>query len=220
LNLCLANTFLQLTRLSFRILHTGKIYGAAFAMGVPLRTLHGNLINCCASLGAIWQYAHARRHKRALAWMKTEHAYPGRDSVVPVARNLADVLVGSAYLSTDAVESLQNELRSDGFLAEVLLQRGMISDEKLCAAISLQTGVPFTRLDSKRVNKRVARTLPAHLERRYGILPFGVEGGRLFVAGSRVPPTRMYEELRRFTQLPVEFYLITRRNYEHLRALL
>jgi hypothetical protein len=42
----------------------------------------------------------------------------------------------------------------------------------------------------------------------------------MFVAGARIPSLSMYEELKRFTQLPVEFYLVTRHNYEELRALL
>jgi adsorption protein B len=220
LRLCLLTSLLQCLRLSLRMLYTGRIYGAPFACGVPLRQFHANFINCFASLSALWQFFDARAHGRPLVWLKTDHAYPGRDAIIPHSRGLADVLVGGAYLTTDTLSRVHAELHSDTFLVEFLLARGILSDDDLCAAVSLQSGVPFTRVDTSRIDGRIPRTLPIHIEQRFGVVPFGIDGGRLFVAGTRVPPPKMYEEVKRLTRLPVEFHLITRRNYEQLRALL
>ncbi|MFL6350601.1 MAG: hypothetical protein ACJ74Z_01945 [Bryobacteraceae bacterium] len=51
-------------------------------------------------------------------------------------------------------------------------------------------------------------------------MPFGLQDGRLFVAGARVPPPSLFEELQAFTRLHAEFQLVTRQNYEELRRLL
>jgi bacteriophage N4 adsorption protein B len=220
LRLCLSNSCILALRLGLRTCYTSRIYGLRLGLGVPLRALYGNFINCAASLGALWQYAQARYHRHPLVWLKTEHAYPGRDAVIPKEQNLAGILVHDSYVSPLALEELQAELRSENFLGEMLLARGLISDDDLRSALSAQSGVPFTRVDARRVNRKVARTLPLHIERRFGIVPFGLDAGRLCVAGSRVPSARMYEEVKRCTQLPVEFHLVTRRNYEELSALL
>ena len=71
-----------------------------------------------------------------------------------------------------------------------------------------------------RIKRRLIRTLPAHVEKRFGVVPFAVEAGHLIVAGSKVPCANLYEEMKNFTRLPIEFHLVTKENYEELRALL
>jgi hypothetical protein len=70
------------------------------------------------------------------------------------------------------------------------------------------------------VRRRVARSLPAHLEKRFGVVPFDVETGRLLVASHRVPSASALEEIKSYTRLQIEPQLVTRRNYEELRTLL
>lgn len=220
LKLCIANSGIQVLRLSLRVLYTSRIYNFAFAAAVPLRTLHGNFINCCASLNALWQFAVSQWKREPLVWSKTEHAYPGRDAVVPIGRRLEEVLAGSGYLNAQELAEVRATLNSDQHLADYLLQNGLISDHDLCSAVSLQSGVPFARVDARRTNRWVARTLPAWAEGRFGIVPFGLDSGRLFVAGCRVPSSAVYEELKRISDLPIEFHLVTRSNYDELRRLL
>lgn len=219
LRMCLANSAIQVIRLSLRVLYTRKIYGGRFALGVPLRALHGNFINCCASVGALWQFALSRWHGTPLVWSKTDHAYPGRDAIVPTGRGLGDVLAGGGYLSTEVLTQVRTELQSDAFLADYLLSRGHISEQNLCCAVSLQSGVPFTKVEVRQTRPWVARTLPAWAEKRFELIPFGLDSGRLFVAGCRVPPLTVFQELKRLTELPVEFYLVTQSNYKELRRL-
>ena len=220
LALCWLTLLLQSVRLTLRATYVARLFGPVFALGVPLRCFHGNLVNCCASLGAMWRYLHARLHRRPLVWLKTEHAYPGRDALLMHRRELGEVLVASGYLSESQLAQVQSEMPPDAALADYLLTRGLLSDDDLCKAISLQSGVPSARIDTRRVKPRIARTLPAHVEQRFGIMPFSVENGRLLVAGASVPPPDAFDELKSFTRLPIEFQLVTKRNYQELRALL
>jgi bacteriophage N4 adsorption protein B len=218
LALCWFTLFLQSFRLALRAMYVARIFGLTFALGVPLRCFHGNLVNCCASLGAMWRYLHARLHRRPLAWLKTEHAYPSREALLLHRRELGEVLVASSYLSETQLQRIRAEMPDGADLADYLLMRGLLADEDLCKAISLQSGVPSTRVDIRRVKPRIARTLPAHVEQRFGIVPFSVEDGRLLVAGATVPPPTAFDELKAFTRLPIEFLLVTKRNYQELRA--
>jgi adsorption protein B len=168
----------------------------------------------------VWRYGNARLRGRPLVWLKTEHAYPSRDALLLHRRELADVLVSSGYISEEARLKLKQEMPPDADLADFLLTNGIISDDDLCKAMSLQSGVPSAHVDPRRVKARVARSLPAHVEERFGIVPFGLQDGRLLVAGARVPPSSLFEELQAFTRLHVEFQLVTKRNYEELRKLL
>lgn len=218
--ICWLTLLLQSARLTFRAACVAKIFGPAFALGVPLRCFHGNVVNCCASFGAMWRYMNSRVHGRPLLWLKTEHAYPRHEALVLHRRELGEILVAAGYLAESSLARIRSELPPTADLADYLLAHALISEDDLCKAISLQSGVPSTRIDPRRVKPRIARTLPAHVERRFGIVPFSVQDGRLLVAGASVPPPTAFEELRSFTRLPIEFQLVTKRNYQELRALL
>lgn len=218
--LCLMTLVMQFVRLALRGLCVGRIFGWGFAMGVPLRVFHANLINCCASLRALWRYSNARMLNRPLVWLKTEHAYPARDLLAEHRRELSDVLLACGFLSEGELADIKTHSSEDAAIADYLLSNDLISEEDLCHAISLQSGVPATQIDIRRVKRHVVRSLPAHIEKRFGVVPFHVEGGRMMVAGTRVPPSSLFDELKSFTRLHIDFQLVTPGNYNQLRSLL
>jgi hypothetical protein len=116
------------------------------------------------------------------------------------------------------MNDLIEELRSDDYLAQVLLARGILHESDMTKALSLQSGVGFTQIDPSSVQLRVLRSLPFHVVQRSRVLPFDVRGGKLLVAGSQVPTKEVYDLLQRFTALPVEFHLVTERNLQDLQA--
>ncbi len=217
--LCWATLVLQCFRLTLRALCVARLYGVSFAFGVPLRAFHANFVNSSASLAAMWRFANARLHQRPLAWGKTEHAYPTREALQPHRRELAEVLVASGCISQELLSMAQAGVAAEADLADFLLKKGLVSDDALCHAISLQCGLPSARIDARTVKTGVVRSLPAHVQKRFGIVPFRVHGGRLHVAGTRPPQSKAMEELKSFTRLPVEFQLVTHGNYEELQEL-
>lgn len=218
--LCSMTLLLQSFRIALRAACVARLFGLRFALGVPVRAFHANLINSFASFAAIWRFANARLHRRPLAWVKTEHAYPTREALQPHRRELADVLVTSGCISEQRLSAVLAGMAQKADLAEFLLTTGLVSDDDLCRAISLQSGLRSARIDTRSVKTRVVRSLPVHVQKRLGIVPFRVDGGRLHVAATRAPASSVSEELKRFTQLPVEFQLVTRGNYEELQQLL
>ena len=215
--LCTATLSLQCLRLALRMFCVGRLYGAVLAAGVPLRVLQGNLINCCASLNAIAHYAQSRIRRQPLVWIKTDHAYPQHDALPAHQRDFADVLTGSGYMTEEQLNVIGTQMSPESDLPGFLLQTGALSDEELCKIISLQSGLPWTRIDPSAVKPRVARSIPVHLGDRFGIIPFGFQDGRLLVAGPRVPPSAFFEELQQFTRLRVEFQLVPERNFRELK---
>jgi adsorption protein B len=168
----------------------------------------------------MWLYSRARLARRPLVWVKTEHAYPNREALLLQRRELDDVLVGCGYLSQEQLVQARNNLPPDADLAEHLLAQGALSDEELVSALSLQSGVPSAWIDHRQVKLRIARSLPAHVERRFGVVPFSVDSGRLLVASRRVPSPDALDEMKSYTRLEIELQLVTSQNYEELRRLL
>jgi len=218
--LCWFTLSLQWLRMGLRMLCVARVFGTTFALAVPLRSFHGNLINCSATLRALWRYAHARWQGNTLVWLKTEHAYPTHDALAQHRGKLTDVLVSCGFVSQQKLMLALAGLPPDANLAEHLRASGVVSDDDLCKALSLHTGVPSLKIDARKVKAFIARSLPAHLEKRHGVVPVRVHAGKLLVAGQNVLSPDALEELQGFTSLPIEFQLVTRRNYEELQKLL
>ncbi len=217
--LCILTTALQAVRIVLRMLCVGRIFGVSFAMGVPLRSFAGNLINCFASLRALWRYAEARRNGQKHAWLKTEHAYPTSSALVQQRGELSEVLVKSRLLTEETLAEVRARMPDGADLGEFLLASGVITEEELCRCQSLHAGVVSGYVTPSSVRQRVVRSLPRHLIRRYGLLPVGVSQGRLLVAAARVPPPDAFTELQNLSSLPVDFQLVTRTNFEQLARL-
>jgi bacteriophage N4 adsorption protein B len=218
--LCWMTTTLQCFRSMLRMACVARIYGLPFALGVPFRTLHANFVNGCASVRALYRYVDARLHHRPLVWLKTEHAYPSREALRQQRRDLAEVLVASGYISEAKLWEVHNRITEHEELPDFLVANRIMSDDDVCKALSLQTGVRAGRVDPRHVRPRVLRSLPAHIQKRFDVIPWRVEAGRLHIAGARVPPPTLFAELATLTSLPIEFQLVTRRNYEELRRLI
>ena len=84
------------------------------------------------------------------------------------------------------------------------------------SGLSAQQSVPFEALETARIRKGVARSLPGPVARRCRIVPFRVDAGKLYVAGPEYPSDDTLEQLRGFTRLKIEFHYITPGNYERL----
>ncbi len=217
--LSLMTTGLQCFRSGLRIICVGRIYGPSFAMGVPLRTFHANLINCFASLRALWRYTIARRNGRAHVWLKTEHNYPGRDALEHQRGEFSEVLIRSGIITDEQLAQARNALSRESDLGSLLLKMGLVSEEDLCRAYSLQAGVSSGRIECDEVKPRIAKSLPRHVIKRYGVLPVRVTEGRLLLASANLPQPTLFEQLRQFTTLPVDVQLVTRSNFDELARL-
>jgi adsorption protein B len=211
---------LQFIRLAIRMECVRRIYGGLFALLVPLRLVHENVINGLATVWAVVSYTRARLRHRPLVWLKTEHAYPNREAFTAPPRDLKDILVGSGYVAESVMEELCASLAPGADLSDYLLGHGVLDEESLCEAISLKEGLPSLCLKPPDIDIRIARSLPARVGADLEIVPFRVEKGRLLVAGPKPPRLNIRQELSRFTRLEIEFHLVTWRNFEELKSVL
>jgi adsorption protein B len=218
--LCELTAGLQWLRLSLRMVCVWRIFGPVFALGVPLRSFLANVINCFASLRATWRYFLAKRDKQKLVWQKTEHAYPAHAALAEHHRDFDEILINCGFILQEELTTAKQQMPAEANVADYLFERGLISDEDLCRALSLFTGAPMSRFDAQAVKRGIRWSLPAHVAQRFGIVPVDLRAGRLVVAGQQAPSPSQMETLKNFTFLGVDFELITRQNFAELQKLL
>jgi len=213
----LASTLaIQAIQTGVRTACTFRLYGAFFALGVPVRSVVGNWINSAATLRAVYRYLRARILHEPLVWLKTEHAYPSRTALVEHKRKLGEILAGSTYVSEIDVQEALDTLPQGMRLGEYLVKLGKITEEELYEALSLQQSLPAGRIEPWSINRNVARALPRHVVRTWQVLPFRIASGNLFLASPEIPSDEVSRTIRGFTRLSLRFHLITPRNFDEL----
>lgn len=216
--LFIATLALQAIHAAVRIGCVWRIYGFAFAVWAPLRAVAGNYINSAATLRAMWRYGKARWRGEPLVWLKTEHSYPSRATLLGRRRSLGEVLVGSAYLTEEELAEAMQALPAGMKLRVFLVQTGRLSEEHMCEALSLQHGIPLGHVHPGDVNRRVARALPRQIVRDCRVMPFKVADGAIFFAAPEPPGEDVEETIRRFTRLEMRFQLVTPSNFDQLAS--
>lgn len=153
---------------------------------------------------------------KPLKWVKTEHAYPSRATLLKERKRLGEVLTGSGWISASDLESAV-AIKPDRLrLGEHLVQLGLITDHDLCLALALQNDLQTGKPDATSVSVPVTRSLPAAVARRWRVLPFRIAAGELYVAGSDLPGEEMRKDIGRFSSLDIRFQLITPTEFEEL----
>jgi adsorption protein B len=214
---------LLLATLGFQVIQTGvrmgctaRLYGAKFALGVPLRSVCGNWINAIATWRAVRSYVRSRFRHEPLVWVKTEHAYPSRSALIEHKRKLGEILIGSAYAEESAVLRALETQPQGMRLGEHLVQLGVITEDELYEALSVQQSLPSGRLEPWVINTNIARALPSRVVREWRVLPFRIASGNMFLASPEIPTDDLTRTLRGFTRLSLRFHLVTPQNFEEL----
>ena len=204
---CLATAVCALAQVSTRVYATSRVYGPRFAWAAPLRSLWGNLINCVATAESLRQFLQARVKRGAMAWRKTEHAYPAH--FAPDQRlRLGEVLVNMQWAARAEIEEALPKVPRGLRLGEYLIQSQKLSEERLYRALGMQTGIPVGLPRHSEVDRLTTRVLPVEAVRRWKALPYRVEMGRLHVATAEVPTEATDRELAGFSALEIRYRLV------------
>lgn len=205
-----------LLQMAARVYSSMRVYGWRFALGVPLRSVPGNVLNCLATAGAAKRFFAAKARREPLVWLKTEHAYPSVTALQQHKRPLADILLAAGFATQEAIAGAERTMPPGVGLGEYLVEKGMLSSEDLCEALSMLHNLPAAWLDPAMLRMAVARSLPAQIVRAHQVLPVAVKEGVLRLATPAVPSDRLQQELRALTRLETEFILVPADNFQRL----
>lgn len=211
-----ATLVLPILHMAVRAICAGRFYGWVFALGVPLRTVWANWLNCAATVGAMWRYAAARVARRRLDWLKTSHDYPARPALCPARRMLGEILIDGGTLSPDKLDFALASQPAGMRLGEHLRHLGWLTEWQLSEALSRQESVPLGVVRPAEIQRNACRALPYRFTREWKVLPFKIMAGSLLVAAAEPPHEEVRTRLRRFTRLEIRFQLVTPSNFEAL----
>lgn len=202
----------SLVTLAVRAGCVARIYGFRFALGVPLRAILGNWLNCAATVVALQQFLAARLRHAVPAWLKTDHVYPDGAGLRAHKPRLGEVLVRMRCVTAGDVDAALTSRPAGTRIGEHLVHLQKVSEANLCEALSLQYGLPL----APAVLAEAVRALPAEVARRWKVLPVRVESGQLHLAVADLPGPAITRELRRYSTLEIRCCLLPPKRLDSL----
>ena len=108
-----------------------------------------------------------------------------------MVRRLGDLLVAEGLITAEQLrQALADQKGKADKLGSVLVRQGSISEEQLIGFLSRQYGIPSITLINLDVDAETLRLVPAHIAKKYEVLPVKRIGGTLTLAMS--DPTNVF----------------------------
>ncbi len=126
-------------------------------------------------------------------------------------KQLGDILLEGGLVTTSQLQSAFEEHQKAGrALGRVLVDQGVLTESQLVAALAQQIGMRFVELGDFPVDPSAVSLVPGPLARRYVVLPFGFEDGKLLLAMADPANFLAIEDVRAVTQTDVKPCVATR----------
>jgi general secretion pathway protein E/type IV pilus assembly protein PilB len=124
--------------------------------------------------------------------------------------SIAEVLLEKGLITSDHLSAAVDLRKKEGVrLDRALVRLGCIGEEELLRVMSEQLGVPMVDLTEVEIDVETLRSLPPKLVHRKGIIPVKRTNGKMTVATSDPFDLYAFDEIRLLTGLEIEPALAT-----------
>ncbi|AHV99326.1 MULTISPECIES: GspE/PulE family protein [Paenibacillus] len=128
-----------------------------------------------------------------------------------VKKRLGDLLVENGIISQEQLEeALVEQRKSKRKLGDLLISQGYITEQQLIEVLEFQLGIPHVSLFKYHIDPAITQIIPESMAKRYQVLPFMKEGGKLMVAMADPLDYFAIEDLRMSTGFRIEPAISTR----------
>ncbi len=123
---------------------------------------------------------------------------------------LGSMLVSSGLISDDQLKKALSVQKSEGGrLGSILVKLGFVQEDKLMTFLSKQYGVPYVDLNKFEINPAVIKHIPAEVAQKYRIMPINRAGATITIA--MVDPSNIFaiDDIKFMTGYGVEAVVAT-----------
>ena len=97
-------------------------------------------------------------------------------------KRLGELLMEEGMLSEEQLaEALTIQKNTGGKLGEVLVSSGIVKQEYIIRVLEVKMGIPYIHPDASTVDPEVIRTVGEEFARKYDVIPIKIQGGKLVV---------------------------------------
>ena len=126
-------------------------------------------------------------------------------------KQLGDVLLERGLASQDQVRDASEEQRRVGrSMGRILVDRGVISEADLVAALAAQIGLEYMDLAEAMIDPSATALVPGTVCRRHMVVPVGYEGNRLVIAMADPANVIALDDVRTLAKIDLKPVVSTR----------
>jgi type II secretory ATPase GspE/PulE/Tfp pilus assembly ATPase PilB-like protein len=96
-----------------------------------------------------------------------------------------------------------------GLIGQVLVTLGFVSEEAIAQALTAQYGFPYLPLSGYEIDADVAKIIPEHVAKQYGLIAVDRVGSILTVAMSNPLNSQAIEDVEMITHFKVQVFVTT-----------
>ena len=128
-----------------------------------------------------------------------------------IHKQLGELLIDCHLISPEHLEEalrIQSE-KSGMLIGQVLIQMGIVTEQSIAQALTAQYGFPFLPLAGYEIDLEVAKLVPEHVARQYGLIAVDRIGSVLTVAMTNPLNRQAIEDIEMSTHLKVQVFVTT-----------
>ena len=127
-----------------------------------------------------------------------------------IPKQLGELLVDCKLITPQQLEeALGFQAEKGGLLGQILVSLQYINEEAIAQALTAQYGFPYLPLGGYEIDPEMAKTIPEHVAKQYGLIAVDRVGGILTVAMSNPLNTQAIEDVEMITHYKVQVFVTT-----------
>ncbi len=127
-----------------------------------------------------------------------------------IPKQLGELLLDCKLISQQQLEeALHLQKEKGGLLGQVLVSLAYITEEAIAQALTAQYGFPYLPLGGYEIDPEVAKIIPEHVAKQYGLIAVDRVGSILTVAMSNPLNTQAIEDVEMLTHYKVQVFVTT-----------
>ena len=127
-----------------------------------------------------------------------------------IPKQLGELLIDCKLITSQQLdEALSLQKERGGLLGQVLVSMKCISEEAIAQALTAQYGFPYLPLNNYEIDAEVAKIIPEHVAKQYGLIAVDRVGSILTVAMSNPLNTQAVEDVEMITHYKVQVFVTT-----------
>lgn len=127
-----------------------------------------------------------------------------------IQKQLGELLIDSKLITPENLtEALSVQKEKGGLIGQVLVALGFVSEEAIAQALTAQYGFPYLPLSGYEIDADVAKVIPEHVSKQYGLIAVDRVGSILTVAMSNPLNSQAIEDVEMITHFKVQVFVTT-----------
>ncbi len=127
-----------------------------------------------------------------------------------ITKRIGEILLSQKIITQAQLEkALVYQQEHGGLLGQILVALGVVSEEEVALALTVQYGFPFLPLENYEIDEAVTHLIPEHVARQYCLIPIDRIGNALTVAMADPSNVQAVDDIELLTRCVVQTFVST-----------